>query len=304
MNATRHQAHFIAAIAATLVLGLLVHSPAFAQQKSMKGSEQEKEKIALSGFCPVCVIEMKKWEKGDANISSKFDGMTYLFPSEEVKTKFEAAPEKYVPVLNGDCIVCFEKHGKRVPGTVQHAKLNDGRLYLFPSEKEMEAYESMPKAFAKSDLAVNGECIVCLAKMGKHVAGSSDHTVIHNGLRYLFPSENEAKVFRQSPQQFISKVEMMGKPKTEQAASVQMIGRSCCAGCEFGVKPIADPNELGLAIVSSDGSVTVVEEAHEKFPEIYAARFQGKQLVVTGTVLKKVGNVSWIQPSSLRYAKK
>lgn len=302
----------------TLALTTLVAiAPALAQEhgsstrnqtsrKSMGKPGLKMVRTGLNGYCPVCVVEMKKWEKGNARIQSTFDGVAYYFPSKAVKAKFDANPEKYVPALNGDCTVCYAKMGKRAPGSIQHAALHKKRLYLFPSEKQKSMFLADPRAFEKTDLAANGECIVCLAKMNKHVPGSAKHTVIHDGFRYQFPSEKEAMMFRKSPEQFVKAVKTMKKAegmrtdrRVSNTTTVRFAGRSGCAGCEFGVKPINAPQELGLAIVSSDGRVTVVEDAHSKYPAIYKARFNNKQLVVEGTVLKTQGKVTWVQPNSL-----
>ena len=253
--------------------------------------------VGLDGYCPVCVVEHGKWEKGRADIQSVFDGIAYQFPTESIQKIFDANPQKYVPVLGGDCIVCLENAGKRVPGSVQHAALHNQRLYLFPSDAEKKQFMDNPKAYWQTDLAVDGECIVCLAKAGKHVPGTRKHTVIHDGLRYQFPSENEAGMFRQSPDQFLSKVSMTMDADT----AVQLVGRSGCAACEFGVTPLSNPDELGLAVVGKDGKITVIEGAHQAYPEIYEERFAGKQLAVEGKIVKTDGKVRWLQPSSLRF---
>lgn len=290
---------------------------------AMMKPEMKKERLGLEGYCPVCVIAMRKWEKGNPQIKSTFDGITYHFPSEAVKAKFDAKPQMYVPVLSGDCILCYEKMDKRVPGNIRHAAIHKERLFLFPSDKEKAVFMKTPSMFAKSDLGVNGECVVCLAKMGKHVPGSAKHTVFNNGLRYLFPSEAEADMFRKSPTEFVTKVEqamkkdmqaakemknnMHGKKdmqettmRTQTSQTIKVAGRAGCAGCEFGVKPLSAPEELGLAIVGEDGNITVVENAHMKYPQIYKSRFEGKQLVAEGTVIKTKGRISWLRPDSLK----
>lgn len=285
--------------------------PAMAKMAAMQDSTEAP--IGLGGYCPVCVIALKKWEKGNPNITSNYDGVTYLFPSEPIRAKFDAAPEKYAPALNGDCIVCYEKFGKRVPGSVQHAALHDGRLYLFPSDKEKQVFLADANAYTNTDLALGGECVLCLAKFGKHVPGSPDHTVIHNGLRYQFPSENEAKAFAASPHQWVTsdavvKESMMKSNAMKDRAvssnsmhreAVRLVGRSGCAGCEFGVTPLSAPDELGLAVVADDGSVIVVEGAHKNYPKVYADRFESQRLAVEGMIVKTEGKVSWLKPTSL-----
>lgn len=268
-----------------------------------------KARVGLEGYCPVCIIDARKWEKGKEQISSTFDGVTYYFPTTGLKRKFDQSPERYVPVLNGDCIVCLEKAGKRVPGSVFHAVMHNQRLYLFPSDKEKKAFRSEPEAYASTDIAANGECIVCLVKAKKHVAGSTDHTVIHNGMRYLFPSDREAQMFRSNPDQFVAgEMKMMdgekGMIKTSAPATSEVeiivVGNSACAACEHGVSPLRDPEELGLALVGDDGQITVIEGAHKEYPELYKNRFKSMTLAATGVTLKQDGNVTWLKPSSLR----
>lgn len=307
------------AITATALTGL-----ANAQQamnghsgSSMKHAEMMKVKVGLDGYCPVCVIEAKKWEKGNPAIQSTFDGISYSFPSQAIKAKFDANPQKYVPALGGDCIVCYEKAGKRIAGSVRHAALHNERLYLFPSDGEKQAFLADPNSFNETDLAAGGECVVCLVKANKHVRGTAKHTVIHNGLRYQFPSANEADAFRQSPQQFVSMMgnrmdskvgnadamkDISGMKKMDDMKSngVRLVGRSGCAACEFGVTPLGSPDELGLAVVRRDGRITVVEGAHASYPQIYKDRFDGQQLAVEGRIVKSQGRIDWLEPTSLQ----
>ncbi len=77
-------------------------------------------------------------------------------------------------------------------------------------------------------------------------------------------------------------------------------GKSGCAGCDHGVVPIGSPNELGLAVTTTDGTVYVVENAHKLYPKIYQARFEGLSLAVIGKVIQRIGKITWIQPTSLK----
>lgn len=263
-------------------------------------------KIGLEGYCPVCVIEARKWERGRPEFQSTFDGVRYYFPNASIKRKFDAAPAKYVPALGGDCTVCYAKAGKRVPGNIRHAAIDNKRLFLFPSDGEKREFQKNPRAYRNVDLAANGECVVCLAKVNKHVPGKPEHTVIHNGFRYQFPSDREASAFRKSPDQFVAAT-MKKEMKVTQAKKadgrtqlVSVSGMSACAGCEFGVTPLANPDELGLAVKTSDGDVVVVENAHKLYPQIYAARFQGQKIQVEGKILKTDGKIAWLQPTTVR----
>ncbi len=264
--------------------------------------------VALGGYCSVCLVKMQKWVKGTDEHEVEYDGQRYQFPDNGAKEKFAAAPENFVPALGGDCIVCFAKMGKRVPGTIEFTSLNGGRLFLFPSQKEKAMFDANPAEFANADLAENGNCIVCSAKMGKQVPGNAAFTAIHKGLRYQFPSDKERQMFIQSPEEFVgqsSSPKAMKTSQTEPAQTqtaqqtVSIQGKTACAACSYGVTPIGAPNELGLAVIGPSGKIFVIEESHTRWPELYKARFDGKQVEVSGHILKSQGNIVWVQPTEL-----
>lgn len=263
--------------------------------------------VGLDGYCPVCVIKKGgKWVKGDPNITASYDGVTYQFPYEGARDAFAAAPERFVPALGGDCIVCYANKGKRVPGSVNFAASYEGRIYLFPGAGEKQVFLDDPAKYADADLAAGGNCIVCKVKAGKEVPGNTAFTAIHNGLRYLFPSDKERAAFLAEPATFAS-VAMAGekamkaekamigdKPMATDLVSVE--GRSGCAACEFRVHPLNDPDKLGLAVRTDDGAVYVIEGAHAQYAQIYEDRFEQLRLSVSGKALKSEGNVTWIEP--------
>ncbi|MEM6692886.1 MAG: hypothetical protein AAF664_25890 [Planctomycetota bacterium] len=299
MTKTKHRFFALAASLAAMS-ALSFTAPGVAAESA--GAMANENPTALDGYCAVCVVKMKAWEKGDSQYTSMFDGQTYQFPNAEIQAKFDASPEQFAPVLGGDCIVCYQKMGKRVTGSVQHSSLYEGRLYLFPSDAEKQMFESDPNAFASADVALGGDCAVCLAKMGKHVPGSSEFAVTHNGLRYLFPSAKEASMFRQMPDSIVAATMKDNRTSMKSAvpsASIQLVGASGCAGCEHGIRPLASPNELGLAIKTDDGRIFVIEEAHKLYPERYKARFNHERLSVEGKIVKTEGRFSWLQPSNL-----
>lgn len=269
-------------------------------------------KIGLEGYCPICILEARKWEKGRPEINSTYDGVTYYFPNESFKRKFDASPAKYVPALGGDCVVCYENLGKRVPGNIRFGSTHQNRVYLFPSDGERKTFQKSPSQFVNTDLAANGECVVCRAKVNKRVPGSTRFSEIHNGFRYLFPSAGEQAEFRRDPQQYASLASGLQRTTASRASMkkeisksnmVRVAGKSACAGCEHGVAPIGSPDELGLAVNIADGRVVVVEDAHRLYPDVYSARFQGQNIEVSGKVIRTDGKISWLKPTSLRVLK-
>ena len=192
--------------AALAVTGLLIAGsvPALAQSGSRTsppsgsgdrnnppaGSGQrtgEQAPLALKGYCPVSILEMRKWVKGDPAYRVVYDGHAYLFANEQGKKMFEANPAKYVPALGGDCVVALVKMGKRVPGDIRYSAVHDGRLFLFAGADAKKMFLADPATYANADLAQGGKCPVCAAG-GHDMPGKPEIAAFHKGLRYLFPS--------------------------------------------------------------------------------------------------------------------
>ena len=266
-----------------LCIALIVNNLSFAQKPEPQ--------VGLDGYCPVCITKMKKWVKGDPSIRAIYDGKTYHFPSKDARTTFQQDPAQYVPVLGGDCTVCLAKMGKRIPGSIFHAAYHDNRPYLFPGDDQKEMFLAHPEQFANVDLALNGNCAVCLKEMKMTAPGSAEFQVIHHEMRYLFPGEKQKEMFLKDPLKYV--------PDPQTKSEVKFIqGTSACAACDFGVKPM-NSNELGLAVKSQDGKVYIIEDAYQKYPRIYQGRFGGLALAVQGRVLKEQGRFVWIDPTSV-----
>ena len=76
---------------------------------------------------------------------------------------------------------------KRAPGDVRHAAFHNKRLFLFPNDKLQKEFVANSGNFENADLVLNGLCSVCRVEMGKDVQGKPEFSVIHSGMRYLFP---------------------------------------------------------------------------------------------------------------------
>ena len=113
--------------------------------------------LALRGYCPVCVIGSGAWIPGRPDMTSVYDGFVYRFPRGEQKAMFDANPNSFAPILNGDSIVSYVKGQKRVPGKLEYAQIHDGRLFLFTSDEERRAFQKSPSTFVNADLAFDGQ---------------------------------------------------------------------------------------------------------------------------------------------------
>lgn len=257
-------------------------------------------RLAMQGYCPVCVMEMKQWVKGKPEFSSVYDGREYRFPDAKAKAAFDADPAKFVPALGGDCVVCLDHKGERVPGDVKFSARHKGRIYLFPAEGPKQEFMAAPEKFENADLALDGRCAVCLA-MGHEVAGREEFAAYHQGMRYLFPSAKERDAFLANPEKYA--VQQAGSAMSEPAEGkefVSITGASGCAACSYGVHPIGDKNSLGLAVTADDGDVYIVEGAEEAYPEIFKQRFDKLSLRVEGDVIRRQGRYAWIEPASVQ----
>lgn len=270
---------------------------------SAKETQTKQAPVAMSGNCAVCLVKGRKIVKGKPEHAVRFDGQTYLFPSEEVKKEFAANPEKYVPALNGDCTVCFAHHdGVRNPGKIEHVSFYQDRVFLFPNDKIKSVFDQSPKKYADVDLACDGKCVVCKIDGGKDVPGKPEFTAIYQGLRYQFPSQSVMQKFQANPAKYIAQNKEGQRTSSTTAAESQMVsiqGTTGCAACEYGVHPKQDPKELGLAVKSNDGNVYVIEGAHKTHSDLYKSRFQSLELSVKGKEIARKGKFVWVVPQSI-----
>ncbi len=193
-------------IAIAMMLCLIVFTPldlSASESASHSVKAMKSSTIGLDGNCPVCLIKMDKVVKGDPKFSSTYDGVTYFFPGEKQKKMFDADPAAFVPALGGDCTVCKIEMGKAVPGKAEFSVLHDGRLFLFPGEKQMKMFEAAPAKYANADLALGGDCAVCLVKKHEQVKGSEKFTSYYDGMRYQFPGKMQKEMFDKNPTAFV-----------------------------------------------------------------------------------------------------
>lgn len=163
--------------------------------------------LALHGYCPVCLVEMRQWVKGDSQFASVYDGRTYYFPGSEQLQMFTADPAKYIPVLGGDDIVAYATSEKRVAGNPKFGVVHDGKYYFFSSAENMKKFQESPQTYVDADLAIGGECIVCRVDMKQHVAGTPSITATYKGIRYQFPGEEQKEMFLKSPSRYVRAIE-------------------------------------------------------------------------------------------------
>jgi YHS domain-containing protein len=105
--------------------------------------------VSLEGYCPVTLVESKKWRRADPQFGAIHRGRTYLFASAEQQKKFLADPDAYAPVLSGYDAVRFAKTGQLVEGSRAFGNSYRNRLFLFADEAARAEFEKSPDAFAQ-----------------------------------------------------------------------------------------------------------------------------------------------------------
>ncbi len=89
-----------------------------------------------------------------------------------------------------------------MPGGIRQAVLQEGRLFLFTNAEGKKMFQADPQAYVNADLACGGNCVVCSLNMRQTVPGKPEFTVVHQGLRYLFPSTEQRDEFLQNPRKY------------------------------------------------------------------------------------------------------
>lgn len=190
------------------------------QMTDPANAQRTERRLGLNGYCPVELLDNDRLVKGHGALTQRFDDITYRFSSREARRKFSANPQRYVPALGGDCVVCYEKSHVRVAGRLEFASPHDGRIYLFPSEKWRQEFEANPQKYENVDLAVGGHSIVWLAHDGRTVVGNPEQTEVHNGFRYLFASTVDRRHFLTKKRLYEGVARRQGTVLVAQALSV------------------------------------------------------------------------------------
>lgn len=113
-----------------------------------------KPKFALAGYCPVSLLEERRWSKGDPRWGVVHRGQTYVFASEAKAKKFWAEPDAYSPMLSGFDPVKFAEDQEWVPGKRQfgvfYKDQRSGKtaVVLFADEAALQRFWQSPEAYS------------------------------------------------------------------------------------------------------------------------------------------------------------
>jgi YHS domain-containing protein len=157
---------------------------------------------AIDGYCLVTLKDHGQWVPGDRAFTATRDDRFYFFASPRERDIFLAKPERYLPVLDGDCVVSFAETGGRIPGNLQLGMSFQERLFFFKDQESLERFQGNPEVYLNADLVDNGRCVVSKVAEHRDVAGIPETVAIVGGRRYFFASAFHRKVFLAGPQHF------------------------------------------------------------------------------------------------------
>jgi len=103
--------------------------------------------LGLEGFCPVQLVERELWVPGDPRWGLIHEGRTYLFSGPAERARFDAAPDRYAPVLSGCDVVLAAEQQWMVPGRIEHGAWYNGRIYLFSTEETLRRFDQNPPRY-------------------------------------------------------------------------------------------------------------------------------------------------------------
>lgn len=101
-------------------------------QTNNRAKEFNLEKgIAIQGYDPVSYFTQNKPTKGNKEINTTFEGVTYYFSSTTNKELFNKNPKNYEPQYGGWCAYAMGANGEKVEIDPETFKILNGKLYLF-----------------------------------------------------------------------------------------------------------------------------------------------------------------------------
>lgn len=108
-------------------------------------------KLAFDGFCLVSLLDENRLRKGDATFTVEYRGQTVCFFSDEHRQRFQANPDRFWPVANGQCLVSSKEAHRQEQGDPRVGVIWRGKLWFFSDRETQQRFLAMPYQYG-SDL--------------------------------------------------------------------------------------------------------------------------------------------------------
>ncbi len=105
---------------------------------------------AMGGYSCVSLIQNRAWVQGSREFASMHRGIRYRFANQQQLNLFVKNPNRFVPVLQGDCLVSWVQGGVMIPGSSQFAAIYRNQIYLFSSQDHKLMFMRSPEKFTNS----------------------------------------------------------------------------------------------------------------------------------------------------------
>ncbi|NQU26157.1 MAG: hypothetical protein HQ567_33135 [Candidatus Nealsonbacteria bacterium] len=101
----------------------------------------------LDGYCPVRLVDQKRWVIGLRQWETTYRAQTYRFAGPEQKRAFLADPDRYAPALSEYDVVLWADSQQLVRGRREHGVYFEGHVYLFASEDTLDRFARTPHPY-------------------------------------------------------------------------------------------------------------------------------------------------------------
>ncbi len=119
-----------------------------AQLEKMKRIRERFGMKGLKGFCPVTLHDARDLVDAKPEFHIVHRSQKFHFASAEARNKFEADPARYAPAAYGADVVALSRDKDIVEGVLDYAAWFKGRLYLFGTQANYDAFIAAPAKFA------------------------------------------------------------------------------------------------------------------------------------------------------------
>ena len=119
--------------------------PVSARQRPAR--EPQPVRGAFQNRCLVSLVDDRKLVAGRPEFAVRYQGQIVCFASADHASRFQRAPDKYWPILDGACPVVRRVAGQTVIGDPKLGVFYDGRVWLFSSPQRQEMFLSDPGSY-------------------------------------------------------------------------------------------------------------------------------------------------------------